>query len=80
MEKIPVLVYLALFYLFESGFTKKKNTLICQIIYSDEKEIINDVILLEEHKILTGQSGVMTIGCYSLLPFVIAEKIFYLDF
>lgn len=40
MEKIPVLVYSALFYRFESGFTKKKNqkTLICQIMYSDVKK------------------------------------------
>lgn len=40
MEKIPVLGYSALFYLFESGFTKKKpkTTLICQIMYSDVKK------------------------------------------
>ena len=40
MEKIPVLVYSALFYRFESGFTKKKKkkkTLICKIMYSDVK-------------------------------------------
>lgn len=64
MEKIPVLVYSALFYLFESGFTKKKTLNMSNYIFWCEKETINDMILLEEHKIITGQSGVMTIKLF----------------
>ena len=35
------------------------------------------MVLLEEHKIIIGQSDVMTINSYSLLPFVIAENILF---
>ena len=42
-----------------------------------EKETKNDMVLLEEHKIIIGQSDVMTINSYSLLPFVIAENILF---